>query len=879
MKFHLLLLLFTFLFCLSAKGQADLTDATQINPYIGADLATKRFPKAVSNTNGDIAVVWSDDRNGQHQLFLQFMDAQRNLVGSNINLTPGEEIEEREYDLLALPNGNFLIAWSSDEAFNPTIKYAVYAPDGTLVLAPVAVENGPDDRGSRYPAIALYDETTFVMSFVPFRFSEETIDVQLFSTSGGAISDRVSLDTLTGFGDFEFSDVLVTEDKQILVAYQRPVGFIDNNVGFALLDADLNILRRNRRLNPTNGEAIHPSCVEVSDGNLAVFWLDFTNSFQGETYGQLIEPDGDRVGNAKRIGLNDGQVSSDQYPWPLRNGDRLALSNFPAIDKLTTLNDDLEPLATTEFEGFRCYPVAMGNGFGAVFPQGLRFATTLASTQFIVLQRNDNEYKLNTDEFSFGERFQEWAFREDGTGIVLWTNIQNGDEVTFGQRMTGANERVGDPFVVSTGSTNGHKIALADNGGFAIFYQEFEDFKTFYYLAFFDGAGNLIRRRSLGETGGTAVLEDSRGVEYNPVSDQYLFWSREFNNDVSQLRVRRTTLTGDFVGSTRTVLSEEGIGTFRWVVRDNGEYVVAYRRLIGFTDNNVFLAVLGQDAQRQAGPIRFNDTDNIASSNSHEIWKGANGRIWVRYQYDGNNVGPDQLSSPIVFRSFSPENTLGNEILMDRNGTIRDRFSYRNRLCFWVERSGNIYQRRYSPTLGTFSERLFIPEADLRRDFQFVRQGNGMTILFREARTPGRNYDLFRFVTTDQDQDGFFDILDCDDTSPTIFPGAAEIINNGIDEDCNGQDSTQMTTTTLKTFGTDVRVFPNPATDVLHIQVDPSISYQAVLRDMLGRPVRQGNNVQSLHLTGLERGMYALELVRTDNRGRYVSRVVIAAGR
>lgn len=875
MKSSALLLMFTFLFCLSAKGQADLADATQINPYIGDDLAAKRFPKAVSNSIGEIASIWEDDRNGLPQLFLQFTDSSRNLIGTNINLTPGEEIREQEYDLLVLPNDHFLIAWSSAEAFNPTIKYAIYAPDGTLIMASVEVENGPNDRGFRFPAIALYDDDTFAMSFVPYRFSEQTIDVQLFSTSGGAVSDRVSLDTLIGFGDFEFSDVVVTADKQIMVAFQRPVGFSDSNIGYALLDSDLNILRRNQQLNPTNGEAIHPSCVKVPDGNLAVFWLDFTDAFSGETYGQLIDPDGDRMGSAKRIGLNAGQVIPNQYPWPIRNGDRLALSNFPAVNKLTTLNDSLEPLATIDFEGYHCYPVAMGNGFGAVFPQGLRFATTFINAQFIVLQRNDNEYTLNTDELSFGEQFRQWAFREDGTGVVLWTNIQNGDEVTFGQRMNGANERVGDTFVVSTGSTNGHKIALADDGSFAIFYQEFEDFMTFYYLAFFNAAGNFIGTQALGETGGTAVLLDSRGVEYNPVTNQYLFWARDSDSGSSRLRVRRTNLSGGLIDSYVTLLSEDGIGTFRWAVRDNGEYIASYRKLNGTFDSNVFLLVLDQDAQIKAGPFQFNDTEDIAGSNSHEIWKGSNDTIWVRYQYDGNNVGPQQLNNPIVIRSFTPENALGSEILMDRNGNIQDRFSYRNELLFWVERSGDIYQRRYAPTLDTFSELLFIPEANRRLDFQFVRQGTSMTILFREARTPGRNYDLFRFVTTDQDQDGYFDIIDCDDSSASVFPGATEILNNGIDEDCNGRDSTDMTSSTLDPLDAEVHIFPNPVHDVLNIRVEGAISYQAILWDMLGRSVRRADNPTFFNLMMLEPGMYYLELIRLDTRKRVVKKIIV----
>lgn len=82
----------------------------------------------------------------------------------------------------------------------------------------------------------------------------------------------------------------------------------------------------------------------------------------------------------------------------------------------------------------------------------------------------------------------------------------------------------------------------------------------------------------------------------------------------------------------------------------------------------------------------------------------------------------------------------------------------------------------------------------------------------------GWGIDDLKIQIADNDADGFDSIDDCDDNNAAIYPGAVEIPNNNIDEDCDGTDKL-VASNDDSSFDKGLELYPNPVNNYLYITI------------------------------------------------------------
>ncbi len=169
----------------------------------------------------------------------------------------------------------------------------------------------------------------------------------------------------------------------------------------------------------------------------------------------------------------------------------------------------------------------------------------------------------------------------------------------------------------------------------------------------------------------------------------------------------------------------------------------------------------------------------------------------------------------------------------------------------------------------------------------FIRAKTGLVEGTEIDNTAGIYFDLNppiitnttkNILASDNDADGYFSIVDCDDENAAVFPGAAEIPNNQIDEDCDGMDLVMNNTDDIAPFS--FRYHPNPAADYLQIFTDLPLPCPYEILGMDGRVINSGRIAtaeQTITLPLLPNGLYYLKM--STDQEVFLTRILILQNR
>ncbi|MBI9038747.1 MAG: hypothetical protein JEY97_11490, partial [Bacteroidales bacterium] len=522
-------------------GQRFSHDGTPLgnNFRINDDITNEvqYWPVNSCHKNGDFIVSWSDKRyNDDYDIYLQRFLADGTAIGDNekVNDDIGVELQLRP-DITIKENGDFIIAWEDERNGDRDIYLQRYLSDGSTLGNNFNIED-TTNTDQRNPSIGNDLLGNFVVCWEDLRVSFFEIYAQRFSYDAIPIGDNIIVSTDTGvMYQYQYnSEITVSKNGNFTIAWEdHRTGFNGDIYAQSFLN-DGNRIDDNFMVNDDVGSEnqVSPSIAKDSSDNFIITWIDFRNN-QEDIYAQRFSSDGTALGN-----------------------------NFKVTDDTLEQNIHYSPNIAADTEG----------NFVITWTD---YRLGFCSDIFAQLYSNDgtalgNNFKVNNDTTGACMHYNSVvAYKKNGDFIITWNDAEDGGKSNkpfdpFDDRKTSgpssSNENKGtEPDIYAQlfsgdGTPIGDNFKVNDDVGYC--YQECPDIAV-------DAEGNFI-----------IAWEDERNEEWDIYFQRYLSDGTPIGNNVKV----EDTIVSETQWEASISADEAGNFVICWRDRRNGDFDIFAQR-------------------------------------------------------------------------------------------------------------------------------------------------------------------------------------------------------------------------------------------------------------------------------------------------------------
>jgi predicted 3-demethylubiquinone-9 3-methyltransferase (glyoxalase superfamily) len=474
------------------------------------------YPSVAMNNSGDFIITWTDERNGDRDIYAQRYLNDGSPIGSNFIVYPDTTGTDQALPSIATDGaGNFIITWNDNRNDYGDIYARCFSVDGVPIGNDFKVNDDPGNTTQWVPSVAAGINGNFIITWEDYRngYSGD-VYAQSYISGGTTVGGNYLVNDDAGSSDQSEPSIAIDGCGNFLVTWTDERNG-DQDIYAQRYSSEGTALGNNFLVNHDQGDATHnsPSITADVNGNFVITWSDFRSGYLSDIYAQRYSADGTALGGNFKVNEDSGfvyhyapDIASDEngnfiITWFDGSDSKSNQSYQEVLNEGKTLKNNVSVNSNTEPDIYAQRYLNDGTPLGSNFKVNDDSVYALQDCPSITIDGNGNFViawqderngdwdiyfqRYNSDGTPLGNNSRvedstaseyQWnpSISSDGDGnfIISWQDRRNGDFDIYAQRYLSDGTALGSNFKVNDESINAHHsspdISVDGSGKFII---------------------------------------------------------------------------------------------------------------------------------------------------------------------------------------------------------------------------------------------------------------------------------------------------------------------------------------------------------------------------------------------------------------------------